>query len=388
MILSPQVEQAFLDKFGWDDFFATQMRDVDISGVTVDALRPARVIGEERGSYRVQISLRESSSAVVSGKLQFGASGREAFPAVGDWVLFERAAGAERGTIHYVFERKSLLYRKQVGSSAEMQILSTNVDFVFITTSVNDELNHRRIERYLSIARESKVDPVILLTKADVAGDSVAEVLAQIQERFSGVAAYAISREGFAEAAFLARYLTPGRTIVVIGSSGVGKSTLVNFLIGDEQIRTQGIRESDGRGRHTTTSRALYVSRFGGLIIDTPGMREMQLSDHAEGVQNHFEDIEKLAARCKFRDCQHGEEPGCAIRKALQEQTLEAGRWANFQKLQAEVAAGLRKTEKVMAAKQQRAWKKASFEAKHSADPRRNSMRPTKRIKFHDDDSD
>jgi ribosome biogenesis GTPase len=363
-------EKDFLLKYGWDDFFAQQALRVELPGLERARLQPARIIGEERGLYRVQawssgLDFNETSWAIISGKLQFAASERAAFPAVGDWVLLESSSTGQRGTIHFIFQRKSTLHRKQVGSSADRQILSTNVDYVFITTSINDELNHRRIERYLSIARESDIIPVLLLTKADISGAGTSVIVSDIQEKFPGVQVYPISRDHFASADFLQEYLRPGKTVVVIGSSGVGKSTLVNFLIGEEQIKTQEIRDSDGRGRHTTTARSLYVSRFGGLVIDTPGMREMQLSDHADGLKNHFDDIEELASQCKFRDCKHGKEPGCAIQTALKNQTLDSGRWSNFLKLQAEVQAGRIKSDKVAAAKEQRAWKKKKNSSKN-----------------------
>jgi ribosome biogenesis GTPase len=352
----------FLVKFGWDDFFASQN-----AALITSTLRPGRVISEERGLYRVQWALEESCWATVSGKLQFSAAHREDYPAVGDWVLMETPSASDRGTIHLICPRKSVLHRRQVGSSGDKQILSTNVDYVFITTSVNDELNHRRIERYLTIANDSSVTAVILLTKADIFSEAkaVLEIAKDTQEKFPGVPVHTLSKNEFEKAAFLEDYLQQGKTAVVIGSSGVGKSTLVNFLIGHEQIKTQDIRESDGRGRHTTTSRALYPSRFGGMIIDTPGMRELQLSEHVDGIKTHFDDIEELIAKCRFSDCKHHTEPGCAINAALKTKTLEDSRWKNFLKLAAEVKTGVQKMEKNAVEDQRRAWKKASFLSKN-----------------------
>lgn len=180
---------------------------------------------------------------------------------------------SDRGIIHQVFERKSIIHRKQVGSSADIQILATNVDYAFITTSVSSDLNCRRIERYLAVARDAGVTPIVLLTKTDICSNDISEIVAIVEHELPGVVVHTLSKDEFERAEFLTSYLRKGTTSVFIGSSGVGKSTLVNFLIGDEQIKTQDVREGDGKGRHTTTSRNLYLSRFGGLIMDTPGMR-------------------------------------------------------------------------------------------------------------------
>ena len=248
-----------------------------------------------------------------------------------------------------------------------MQILSTNVDYVFITSSANSDLNYRRIERYLAVARDAGAVPVILLTKADTCLDSIDSVLAKTQKEFTGVQIHTISKDDFEKAEFLAGYLKKGTTSVFIGSSGVGKSTLVNFLIGNEQIRTQDVREGDDKGRHTTTSRNLYVSRYGGLIIDTPGMRELQLSDHSEGVRTQFSDIEDLIQSCRFGDCQHQTEPACAIKDALADSSLSDGRWRSYQKLEAEVRHGMRRQNKVLAAEDRKIWKKISIEARNKS---------------------
>jgi ribosome biogenesis GTPase len=357
---SSQKECLFL--LGFSDFFESHA-----ASLVSSSLFPARVINEERGLYRVQWSAQESAWASVTGKMQFSAYSRADFAAVGDWVLIENPGGSDRAIIHHVLPRKTMIQRKQVGSGSDVQIIASNVDTVFITTSMNEELNHRRIERYLTLAWDSGANPVILLTKSDVCEEDATQVLEGVCTEFPGVKVHALSKDDFEKAEFFAEYLATGKTAVVVGSSGVGKSTLVNFLIGREQIATQEIRESDGKGKHTTTSRSLYVSRYGGLIIDTPGMRELQLGDHAEGVQTQFSDVEAFMAYCKFSDCGHKSEPGCAIKKAIQEGSLPEERWRSYQKLSSEVRHLLRKEDKSIQAEDRKQWKKRSAQGRQNA---------------------
>jgi len=361
-------EKEFLFLFGWDDFFESQ-----ISNLVSSSLFPARVICEERNLYRLQAGLNQIFWASVRGKLQLNAATRAHYPAVGDWVLVDLPSQSDRGIIHQVLQRKTIIHRKQIGSSADMQILSTNVDYAFITSSVNSDLNYRRIERYLAVAQEAGVTPVILLTKTDICNENLGDVIADVQRQFPGVQTHALSKDDFESAKFLGDYLRKGSTSVFIGSSGVGKSTLVNFLIQEEQIKTQDVRESDGKGRHTTTSRNLYVSHYGGLIIDTPGMRELQLFDHAEGVRTQFSDIEELIQSCRFSDCRHQTEPGCAIKAALDADSLSEDRWKSYQKLEAEVRHGMRKQDKVLAAEDRKIWKKRSIEARNKGRSKKGS---------------
>ena len=358
-MLSSQEE--FLLHFGWDDFFESQISDLVSS-----SLFPARVVCEERNLYRVQASPDQILWASVRGKMQFSASTRIDYPAVGDWVMVELPSQSDRGIIHQVLQRKTIIHRKQVGASADAQILSTNVDYAFITSSVNSDLNYRRIERYLTVARDAGATPIILLTKTDLCSESIEDVIIRLEKEIPGVGIHAVSKDDFERASFLAQLLRRGTTSVFLGSSGVGKSTLVNFLIGEEQIKTQSVRESDDKGRHTTTSRNLYVSRYGGLIIDTPGMRELQLSDHAEGLTTQFSDVEETLHRCRFSDCRHQTEPGCAIKTALEDGLLSEERWASYQKLEAEIRHGMRKQDKALAAEDRKTWKKNSIAARNN----------------------
>ena len=345
-------DKEFLVQFGWDDFFESQLTSV------LPHTFPARVICEERNLYRVQVGLNQVLLATISGKIQHNAATRVDYPAVGDWVMVEPSSGqADRVVISQILQRKTIVQRKQAGLTSDMQILSTNVDYVFISSAVNHDLNYRRIERYLAIARDAGSTPVILITKADTAED-IGQVVVGLQNEFPGVSVYTLSRENFEGATFFKDYLKTGTTSVVIGSSGVGKSTLVNFLINSDEIKTQTARGDDWKGRHTTTSRNLYVSRFGGLIIDTPGMRELQLSDHSEGISSQFADVEEIMARCRFSDCLHSTEPGCAIIKGLADGSLPNDRWQNYQKLQTEVRKGQQKQEKSLVDADRKTWKK------------------------------
>lgn len=359
-------EKEFLFLFGWDDFFESQY-----PGLVSSSLYPARVICEERNLYRVQVGLNQVLWASINGKMQFNASGRVDYPAVGDWVLVNLPDQSDRGVIHQILPRKTTIYRKQIGLSADMQILSTNVDFVFITTSVNEDLNYRRIERYLAVAHDAGSVPVILLTKADICTDDISGIIADVEKEFPGVTVKAISMDDYGKADFLREYLRIGTTSVFLGSSGVGKSTLVNFLIGEAQIKTQDLSEYESKGRHTTTSRNLYLSRYGGLVIDTPGMRELQLSDHSEGIRNQFSDIEDLISSCRFTDCRHQTEPGCAIKEALADESLTEEKWKSYQKLLAEVRHGMRKQDKVLAAQDRKLWKKRSIDARDKSRSRK-----------------
>ncbi len=328
------------------------------SGELAPGLTPARVIGEERGLYRVQLSMTEERPAVVSGRMMHESRGRESFPAVGDWV---QIAFGDRAVIHGILPRRTLLQRKQIGSSHDLQILAANVDTVFVTTSMNNDLNERRLERYFAMVHESGCTPVLLLTKADLVNDPDGIALTMARS-FSGVDVYSVASDRFDEAGFFARLLRPGSTSVFVGSSGVGKSTLVNHLITTARQSTREVRAHDDRGKHTTTSRGLFVSRYGGLIIDTPGMRELQLADHAEGVSTQFAEVEDLIAQCRFGDCAHGTEPGCAVKHALAAGSLDLGRWSNYLKLQAEVRFGLRKIDKAFAKAEKERWKKIGAE--------------------------
>jgi ribosome biogenesis GTPase / thiamine phosphate phosphatase len=314
---------------GWGDTHADTFQEHADAG-----LRPGRVAIQHRGAY---VLLTEAGElwAGVRGRLRHAADGGGEIPAVGDWVAYSHPEGAERGTIEAILPRRSAFRRKQAGFETAEQVVAANVDVLFLVTSLNQDLNVRRIERYMTLAWESGADPVVVLTKADLCAD-VQTAVALVETVTFGVPVHvtsALTGEGFGE---LEAHLEGGRTGAAVGSSGVGKSTLINHLAGEERLATQDLRD-DGRGRHTTTHRELIVLPGTGCVIDTPGMRELQLWDSAEGLEKAFEDVETLILECRFSDCAHETEPGCAIRSALADGSLDAERFESYRKLQREL---------------------------------------------------
>lgn len=351
-------QKEFLAHFGWGDFFESQILTMSSENLFI-----ARVVNEEKNLYRVQVDKEKTIWATVTGKMQFEASSREDYPAVGDWVLVELPPGSDRAVVRFIFKRKTTLQRKKAGSGSDTQILATNVDTIFITTSVNGDLNFRRLERYLIFAWESGAMPVILLTKTDLCED-IESVLIEVEKAFHGVAVHTVNKDNFSNSTFFSDYLSGGKTAVLVGSSGVGKSTVSNYLIGEEVIATKEIREDDDKGKHTTTSRSMYESFYGGLIIDTPGMRELQFSSHEDGLDYLFQDIEELILRCRFNDCQHNNKKDCAVMSALDSGELDSARWKSFTKLQKEVRHELRKQDKRLLAEDRKSWKKLTLETR------------------------
>ena len=293
-----------------------------------------RITLQEKGMYRIFTSTGEQN-ALVSGKFQFDAQSVSDYPAVGDYVLVSRA-DPDTAIIHHVLPRKSLFLRKAAGTSQTEQVVAANIDTVFLCMSLNNDFNLRRLERYLAAAWESKADPVVLLTKADLCEDVVRKQ-AEAESIAMGVTvltASAADADGYQQ---LMPYITVCKTVAFVGSSGVGKSTLINRLLGEDRLATDGLRNDD-KGRHTTTHRELLVLPNGAMVIDTPGMRELGMWDAASGVEQTFADMEALAARCRFRNCSHTSEPGCAIRDALQRGELDSRRWQSYQKLKSETS--------------------------------------------------
>ena len=320
-----------LEDLGWTPRLAEAFASYAAPGV-----EPARVSLEHTHIYRVLTPSGERL-ARVSGRLRHGAGGRADFPAVGDWVVLAPSEPDSDARIRAVLPRATRFSRRAAGSPTEEQVVAANIDIVFLVSGLDQDFNPRRIERYLVTAWESGAAPVIVLNKADLLGDPGA-VVAEVEALAAGVPVYAVSAKHPASLAPIAAQLTRGRTAALLGSSGVGKSSLANALMGEERLRTREVREADSRGRHTTTGRQLIVLPGGGILIDTPGMRELQLWDTGEAVAGAFSDIEALGAGCRFRDCRHAGEPGCAVVAAVEQGSLPAVRLDSFRKLQAEQA--------------------------------------------------
>jgi ribosome biogenesis GTPase len=315
----------------------------------------ARVVEEQRGAYRVAGDF--DGWAEVSGKLRHDAQATADFPAVGDWVVVSAPSGTQRGLITRRLARYSTISRKAAGRVVEEQVVAANVDTIFLVTALPDDLNPRRIERYLTVVREAGAVPVVVLNKTDLSPDAEAEANG-VRARLPFVDVIGVSAKHAHGLDALDAYLLPARTVALIGSSGVGKSTLVNRLLGHELLKTASTREADGRGRHTTTSRHLVELPGGALLIDTPGMRELQPWVEETAVAETFEDIAGLAEGCRFSNCEHRTEPGCAVLAAVADGSLDAGRLEHFRHLGRELAFEEQKRDKAAAADQKRRWKK------------------------------
>ena len=285
---------------------------------------------EHRSEYVIYTEHGELR-AELAGRLRHG----DEHPAVGDWVAVALRPSEGRATIHAVLPRRSAFTRKVAWSETKPQVVAANVDVVFVVCGLDANYNVRRIERYLTLAWESGAQPVVLLTKADLCDDVDPRVF-EVESIAFGVPVHAVSAPHGDGLETVRSYVPAGRTAALLGSSGVGKSTLVNALVGEELLATQGLRD-DGRGRHTTSHRQLVPLPEGGLVLDTPGMRELQLWDADEGMQAAFADVDALAAQCRFADCAHREEPGCAVRAALAGGTLDVERFESWGKLQREL---------------------------------------------------
>lgn len=317
---------------GWDDRWAEAFAPHAARG-----LLPARVAVEYNHLYRVYAPCGELRVR-HAGRLLHRAGGRDALAAVGDWVAVAPAGGAGVGTIEAVLPRRSRFSRKVAGDRAAEQVVAANVDVVFLVMGLDRDFNPRRLERYLVLAHESGARPVVLLTKADLVSDVPARV-AEARAAAAGVDVAALNAPAGVGLEAVRAHLAPGRTAALLGSSGAGKSTIVNALAGAPIAKTQAVRPRDARGRHTTRHRQMLVLPELGVIIDTPGMRELQLWDVGRALVDTFDDIDRLSAGCRFADCRHRAEPGCAVVGAVQDGRLAVGRLESFRKLQEEVAA-------------------------------------------------
>ena len=318
-----------------------------------DGLVPGRFVVQQRGGYRV-ITADGEIEARAAGALMKSAAEAER-PTAGDWVAVEPRPGETTALVQHVLPRRTAFIRKASGPRGGAQVVAANVDVAFLVASLNSDLNLRRLERYLATTYESGADPVVVLTKADLAPD-VEGVVAEVETIAFGAPVLAVSAKAGVGLDALSAHLPPGRTAVLLGSSGAGKSTLLNALAGEERMSTGKIREADERGRHTTTHRELVLLPSGGLILDTPGMRELGLWEAEAGVATAFEDVEAIAARCRFSDCRHGGEPGCAIRAAVAAGELTQARLSAYEKLQAELAFEQRRVDPQAAKENRKLW--------------------------------
>jgi ribosome biogenesis GTPase len=314
-----------LEALGW-----SVRRQEEFEALAAAGLLPGRVVGEHRSHYRVATEAEELS-AVTTGRLRNSAEERSDLPGVGDFVAVRLADGDGPATIEAVLPRTCALVRKAAGEPRP-QLLAANIDVVFIVTALGGDFSLARMERYLALVLESGATPVIVVNKADLPNDVIGPT-GQIDGIDSDVPIHVISARADDGARDLEQYFEGNRTVAFVGSSGVGKSTLTNRLLGRAAQATQEVRVHDGRGRHTTTHRQLFTRLRGGAIVDTPGLRGLELWNAPGGSKSNFDDIEALAAQCRFRDCRHDSEPGCAVRAAAERGDLDARRLASYVKL-------------------------------------------------------
>ena len=316
-----------LEQLGWDGAFAAALDAAEAPGLT-----PARVAIEHNHLYRVYTRDGELL-AEASGSLRHAAAGPDGLPAVGDWVAIR--VGGKRASIHAILPRKSCFARKAAGDPTQRQVVAANVDTVLLVSGLDGDFNPRRVERYLVAAAESGAAPVVVLNKADLcpsASDAV-ETIRAIAPRVPVHATSCAQSTGLDQ---LKAYLVPGRTVALLGSSGTGKSSIINHLLGSERQQTRRVHRRTSRGRHTTVHRELMLRPAGGVIIDTPGMRELRLWDTGQALEATFDDVDALAGDCRFRDCRHRSEPGCAVREAVAAGRLPAARLNHFRRLEIE----------------------------------------------------
>ena len=324
MQLSPDIEQR-LARIGW----RAQPLPEDAPALA----RVARVVAQHRAGYQLHDGDTMFNAQPAARFLKRGLDPTER-PAVGDFVLFEAATPP---VIERILTRRTELRRGAAGESHQRQIIAANIDSVFVLNGLDGDFNPSRVERYLLLIQASGAQPVLILTKADTTDAHAA--LEELRLRVPTVAMFAINAKSADSVAPLLAYLGAGHTAVLVGSSGVGKSTLTNTLLGHERMATAAVREHDSRGRHTTTHRALIQLPSGGCLIDTPGMRELKLTGEEELDRSQFADIDELAQSCRFGDCGHHGEPGCAVRAALDDGSLDSARWNNYLKLRDELGA-------------------------------------------------
>lgn len=348
-----------LKDLGWDSHFKTQFENYD----NKEGLEPARVTQEHKGLY-MMINSRGEYLAEISGRMRYLARGYSDFPAVGDWVLAKIFPREKKGIIHVILERKTRFSRKAVLSGGmpeshgktEEQMIAANIHTVFIVNSMDSDFSLRRIERYMTSVYASNMNPVIVLNKSDIISD-IETYINQAESIAFGVPVIPVSGLTGKGIDDLRKFIHPGETIVFLGSSGVGKSTIINNLTGTERQKVNVVRKIDQKGRHTTTTRELIILPDGGILIDTPGMREFQPWKGENDTGNAFEDIKSFAEKCRFKNCSHESEPGCAVKKALSNGHLDAGRYKNYMQMKREARHLEARVEKRAELAEKKKWK-------------------------------
>ena len=348
-----------LEDLGWNGYFKSQFDEYENN----NNLEPARVSQEHKGLYRL-INADGEYLAEISGKMRYTSIDYSDYPAVGDWVAAAIYNEEKKGIIHGLLKRKSRFSRKAVLSGGmpdsqgktEEQVLAANIDTVFLVNGLDSDFSLRRIERYMATVYDSNMNPVIILNKTDLV-DNLQTYIDQVESIAFGVPVLPVCGLEKTGVDGLRKYIKPGETAVLLGSSGVGKSTIINRLYGKERQRVKPVREADQKGRHTTSARELMVLPEGGILIDTPGMREFQPWKDEEDTAKAFEDIESYAGDCRFRDCSHESEPGCAVRAAIDQGLLDSGRYGNYLRMKKEARYLERRVERSAQLAEKNKWK-------------------------------